>query len=206
MAINEVKNNFDVHSYTANIISSAGQKTSRQDAKAHTFAPLYGATGYGRTKAEAEYYKHFTEKYKGIKLWHTKLAKEAINDRLIKTPSGREFSFPDVIRRSNGSVSHFTQIKNYPVQSFATADIVPIVLLHIDKLLTHLKSCVVNTVHDSIVIDVHPEEEKQVIFLIKSVDNDLSNLIQSRWNIEFNVPLKLDLKIGNNWLDTKDVV
>ena len=206
VAINEVKNNFDVHSYTANIISSAGQKTSRQDAKAHTFAPLYGATGYGRTKAEAEYYKHFTEKYKGIKLWHTKLAKEAINDRLIKTPSGREFSFPDVIRRSNGSVSHFTQIKNYPVQSFATADIVPIVLLHIDKLLTHLKSCVVNTVHDSIVIDVHPEEEKQVIFLIKSVDNDLSNLIQSRWNIEFNVPLKLDLKIGNNWLDTKDVV
>ena len=206
VAINEVKNNFDVHSYTANIISSAGQKTSRQDAKAHTFAPLYGATGYGRTKAEAEYYKHFTEKYKGIKLWHTKLAKEAINDRLIKTPSGREFSFPHVTRRSNGSVSHFTQIKNYPVQSFATADIVPIVLLHIDNLLTHLKSCVVNTVHDSIVIDVHPEEEKQVIFLIKSVDNDLCNLIQSKWDIKFNVPLKLDLKIGINWLDTKDVV
>jgi len=206
VAINEVKNNFDVHSYTANIITSAGQKTSRQDAKAHTFAPLYGATGYGRTKAEAEYYKHFTEKYKGIKLWHTKLAKEAINDRLIKTPSGREFSFPHVTRRSNGSVSHFTQIKNYPVQSFATADIVPIVLLHIDNLLTHLKSCVVNTVHDSIVIDVHPEEEKQVIFLIKSVDNDLCNLIQSKWDIKFNVPLKLDLKIGINWLDTKDVV
>jgi hypothetical protein len=27
-----------------------------------------------------------------------------------------------------------------------------------------------------------------------------------RWGIVFNVPLELESKIGNNWLDTKDVV
>ena len=73
-AMEEVTNGFDVHAYTAKIISEAGQVTSRQDAKAHTFAPLYGATGYGRTPAEASYYEHFTEKYKGIAKWHRNLA------------------------------------------------------------------------------------------------------------------------------------
>ena len=206
VAINEVKTGFDVHSYTADIITSAGQNISRQDAKAHTFAPLYGATGYGRTAEEAQYYKHFTKKYKGVEVWHTKLAKEAITTKKIVTPSGREFSFPSVSRRRNGSVTNFTQIKNYPVQSFATADIVPIALLYIDKLLNPLQSCIVNTVHDSIVIDVHPEEQKQVLFIIQNTNNFLPTLINQRWNIDFNVPLELEAKIGNNWLDTHNVV
>ena len=206
VAIEEVSTGFDVHSYTAKVITDAGQPTTRQDAKAHTFAPLYGATGFGRTPAEAAYYTHFTEKYEGIGLWHTRLAKEAINTRKITTPSGREFSFPDVVRKHNGRVSHFTQIKNYPVQSFATADIVPIALLHIDKLLDGMQSCVVNTVHDSIVIDVHPDEERQVIDLINQTNNELPDLIKLRWGIDFNVPLLLESKIGDNWLDTKDVI
>ena len=205
VAIEEVRNGFDVHSYTAKVISDAGQPTSRQDAKAHTFAPLYGATGYGRTKAEAAYYEHFTEKYKGVAAWHSRLAKEAIETQKITTPSGREFSFPDVVRNASGRVSHFTQIKNYPVQSFATADIVPVSLLHIDKLLKGMKSCIVNSVHDSIVIDVHPLEEADVINIIENTNDVLNELIALRWGVDFNVPLLLEAKIGPNWLDVKDV-
>jgi len=205
VAIEEVSTGFDVHAYTAEVITNAGQPTNRQDAKAHTFAPLYGATGYGRTKAEAEYYKHFTEKYQGVADWHSRLAKEALNTRKITTPSGREFAFPDVVRKSTGRVSHFTQIKNYPVQSFATADIVPIALLHIDELLKGMQSCIVNTVHDSIVIDVHPNEESQVINIIDETNNVLPQLIAARWGVDFNVPLLLEAKIGPNWLDTMDV-
>ena len=205
VAIEEVSTGFDVHSYTAEVITNAGQPTSRQDAKAHTFAPLYGATGFGRTQAEAAYYEHFTDKYTGVASWHSKLAKEAISTQKIVTPSGREFSFPNVIRKANGRVSYFTQIKNYPVQSFATADIVPIALLHIDKLLDNMQSCVVNTVHDSIVIDVHPEEEQGVVDIINRTNEELPNLITLRWGITFNVPLLLESKIGPNWLDTKDI-
>jgi DNA polymerase-1 len=205
VAIEEVSTGFDVHSYTAKVITDAGQPTNRQDAKAHTFAPLYGATGYGRTKAEAEYYTHFTDKYQGVAAWHSRLAKEAIATKKITTPSGREFAFPDVIRKHTGRVSHFTQIKNYPVQSFATADIVPIALLYIDGLLKGMKSCIVNSVHDSIVIDIHPDEEAQVINAINETNNALPYLITQRWGVEFNVPLLLEAKIGPNWLDTKDV-
>ena len=205
VAINEVSTGFDVHAYTSKVITDAGQPTSRQEAKAHTFAPLYGATGFGRTTAEAEYYTHFTEKYKGIGVWHSRLAKEAINTGYITTPSGRQFAFPDVVRKTNGRVSHFTQIKNYPVQSFATADIVPVALLHIEKLLDSMQSCVVNTVHDSIVIDVHPDEEQRVIQIIQDTNKVLPDLITTRWGLVFNVPLELEAKIGPNWLDTKDV-
>jgi DNA polymerase I-like protein with 3'-5' exonuclease and polymerase domains len=205
VAIEEVSTGFDVHAYTAKVITDAGQPTSRQDAKAHTFAPLYGASGYGRTAAEAAYYTHFNEKYKGVATWHSRLAKEAVNTRRISTPSGRQFAFPDVVRRANGTVSFFTQIKNYPVQSFATADIVPIALLHIDKLLQGMHSCVVNSVHDSVVIDVHPDEERQVIDIIAQANEALPSLITSRWGVVFNVPLLLEAKIGDNWLDVVDV-
>ena len=205
VAMDEVSTGFDVHSYTAKVITDAGQPTDRQTAKAHTFAPLYGATGFGRTPAEAEYYNHFTEKYKGIAAWHSRLAKEAMTTGMITTPSGRQFAFPDVKRKSSGRVTNFTQIKNYPVQSFATADIVPVVLLYIDDLLENMKSCIVNTVHDSIVIDVHPDEEQAVIDIIQSTNDELPHLIARRWGVNMNVPLLLEAKIGPNWLDTKDV-
>jgi DNA polymerase I-like protein with 3'-5' exonuclease and polymerase domains len=91
------------------------------------------------------------------------------------------------------------------VQSFATADIVPIALLHIDKELKDLRSCIVNTVHDSIVIDVHPNEEQAVLTVIDSTNDKLKSIIDNRWNVNFNVPLLLEAKIGPNWLDTKDV-
>ena len=194
VAIEEVSTGFDVHAYTAKVITDAGQPTDRQTAKAHTFAPLYGATGFGRTPAEAAYYEHFTDKYQGVARWHSALAKEALSTGIIKTPSGREFAFPDVVRKASGRVSHFTQIKNYPVQSFATADIVPVALIHIDDLLSEMQSCIVNSVHDSIVIDVHPDEEEKVINIIEQTNNVLSELITTRWGITFNVPLLLGVK------------
>jgi DNA polymerase I-like protein with 3'-5' exonuclease and polymerase domains len=133
------------------------------------------------------------------------LAKEALETGKISTPSGREFSFPDVQRRMNGTVSFFTQIKNYPVQSFATADIVPIVLIHMENLLANYKSCIVNSVHDSVVVDIHPDEITQVLYLIKLLNSSLQSIVERQFNIEFNVPLLLEAKIGDNWLDTKDV-
>ena len=206
-AIEEVTTGFDVHSYTAKVITDAGQRISRQDAKSHTFAPLYGASGFGRTPAEAAYYEQFTKKYSGIARWHKELAREALGTGKIRTPSGREFSFPDVVRRSNGSVTYFTQIKNFPVQSFATADIVPISLIYIDKMLgiNQMQSCIVNTVHDSIVIDVHPNEKEKVLRVIKAANDSLITIVNRKWNIDFNLPLLLEAKIGDNWLDTVDV-
>ena len=204
-AIKEIEDGFDVHSYTAQVITDAGQPTSRQEAKAHTFAPLFGATGYGRSKAEAAYYKQFVDKYKGIASWHSRLGNEAVNEGKITNVSGRQYAFPDVIRRENGTVSHFTMIKNYPVQGFATGDVVPVVLIELDRLLRPMNSCLVNSVHDSMVIDTHPDEIDDVLGTIDLINTNLNGMIQKEYNIKVNVPLLLESKIGDNWLDTKDV-
>lgn len=204
-AMDEIATGFDVHSYTAQVISDAGQPTSRQEAKAHTFAPLFGATGYGRSKAEQAYYEHFTQKYKGVAAWHKNLADEAIRFNKITNVSGRQYAFPDVTRRSNGSVSHFTMIKNYPVQGFATGDVVPVVLNEMHKRLQSMQSCLVNTVHDSMVIDIHPDEVQQVINMVNDMNDGLADLVAKTYGVQMNVPLLLEAKIGDNWLDQKDV-
>ena len=204
-AIREIETGFDVHSYTAQVITEAGQQTSRQEAKAHTFAPLFGATGYGRSKAEAAYYHHFVEKYRGVAAWHKNLGEEAIRFQKITNISGRQYAFPDCKRRDNGMPSHFTMIKNYPVQGFATGDVVPVVLNRLHELLQPLQSCVVNSVHDSMVVDVHPDEEQKVLHIIQLLNNGINDLVEDKYGIKMNVPLLLEAKIGPNWLDTVDV-
>ena len=204
-AMKEVETGFDVHAYTAKVITDAGQPTSRQEAKAHTFAPLYGASGYGRTPSEASYYTHFNEKYKGIARWHNKLANEAMATNRIQTPSGRQYEFEYMQRRKNGTVSNFTMIKNYPVQGFATGCIVPVVLMEFEKELDTMQSCLVNTVHDSIVIDIHPDEVDKVKATVIKINSNLHDIIYNYYGIDFNVPLLLEAKLGNNWLDTKDI-
>ena len=205
VAMKEIETGFDVHSYTAKVISDAGEPTSRQDAKAHTFAPLFGATGYGRTKAVAAYYEHFNDKYPGIAAWHKKLANEAMRFQKITNKSGRQYAFPDVTRRKNGGVTHFTMIKNYPVQGFATGDVVPVVLNRLHELLQPLQSCVVNSVHDSMVVDVHPDEKEKVLFIIETLNRDIVKMVEDTYDVHMNVPLLLEAKIGPNWLDTVDV-
>lgn len=174
VAKEEIDTGFDVHSYTAKIINDSGQKITRQEAKAHTFAPLFGATGFGRSKAEASYYQQFTEKYLGIAKWHTKLANEVMAKGMVTTPTGRQFAFPNSQRRKGGGITHFTAVKNYPVQSVST-DIVQLTLLLVESEMRklQLKSLIVNTVHDSIVVDVHPNEETEVKNCIKTVEKIL---------------------------------
>jgi DNA polymerase I-like protein with 3'-5' exonuclease and polymerase domains len=68
-----------------------------------------------------------------------------------------------------------------------------------------MQSCVVNSVHDSIVIDVHPDEIQKVTTVIHEVQSQLVDLINKKWDIDFNVPLALEAKMGVNWLEQKDV-
>ena len=135
-----------------------------------------------------------------------KLGEEALRYNKITTPSGRQFAFPDVERRMNGQPTHFTKIKNFPVQSFATGDIVPVVLLELDKRLELLQTSIVNSVHDSVVLDIHPHEKEYVLQIIADLNKDLDQIIEEAFDIKMNVPMLLEAKIGPNWLDLEDVI
>ena len=196
----DIKNKIDVHQYTADIIG-----VSRQDAKAHTFKPLYG--GVTGTEDEKRYYTKFLEKYKDIKKWHEELQSEAIRFKRVKLPTGREYAFPYAERTPWGGSTYGTQIKNYPVQGFATADIVPLACINISKLMKKqkVKSLLVNTVHDSIVADVYPGEEDVMSNIFKQGTADVIPALKEYYKINFNVPLDTELKIGYDWLNMKEV-
>lgn len=204
-AIADILNNVDVHQQTADWITNAGQEMGRQAAKIRTFRPLYGGTS--GTTAEQAYYALFFKKYDGIFEWHNELLQLAIDNKYIKTPSTREYAFPFAERQRNGGVSFHTQIKNYPVQGFATGDILPITMIELYKLMKKhkVKSKIVLTVHDSIVVDVYKGEKDAMIQLFKEAFANTIPALKERFGIDFNVPLDFDLEIGYNLLKKEKV-
>ena len=197
----DIEDKLDVHSYTAKIIG-----VSRQEAKAHTFKPLYGGT-FG-TENEMRYYKNFLVKYNGVEKWHRKLQESAVVEKKITLPSGREYSFPYAKFTKYGNVTGATAIKNYPVQGFATADLLPLALINLKKRLdsSDLKCKIVNTVHDSIVLDVPKDEKEQAINLLRESMLSLKHECKERFNINLDMPIEVELKIGTNWLDLEGVL
>jgi DNA polymerase I-like protein with 3'-5' exonuclease and polymerase domains len=55
------------------------------------------------------------------------------------------------------------------------------------------------------VVDVHPDEEQQVLDIIELLNKNINDLVEETYNVTMNVPLLLEAKIGPNWLDTVDV-
>ena len=204
-AINDIIDGRDVHQYTADVLTKNGQKTSRQDAKTHTFKPLYGGTS--GTKAEKAYYKKFLNRYIDIKEWHDKLIDLACTHKKLILPTGREYHFPWAFRNSFGMAEGATKIKNYPVQGFATADIVPMATVALAKLYTEnkLKSLIINEVHDSIVTDTYPGEEELVADLKVKAMTGVVEELEDRFGYKFLVPLKVEVKNGTNWLNMEVV-
>ena len=196
----DIQNKVDIHQFTADVIG-----VSRQEAKGHTFNPLYG--GMSGTESEKKYYKEFLVKYKDIAKWHDQLESDAINYKVVSLPSGREYAFPFARRMPWGSSSNSTQVKNYPVQGFATADIVPLTCIAVDNLMVQnkVKSLLINTIHDSVLIDVHPNEEDMIIDIVKKGARNVVPMMKEHYDIDFNVPLDTDVKVGYNWLEMREV-
>ena len=55
------------------------------------------------------------------------------------------------------------------------------------------------------VIDVHPHETNTVVSIIKDLNNDMVDIIDKKYAMKMRVPLVLDVALGKNWLDVKEV-
>ena len=197
-AIQDILEGVDVHQNTANVIGC-----SRQDAKAHTFKPLYG--GMSGTDEEKKYYAYFRKRYKGITEWQERTEDTAISTSFVTLPSGRQYYFEGIKRASWGGSNFYTQVRNYPVQGFATGDIVPVACIDIYNSMKNMRTRLINTVHDSIIIDVHPKEVDSVLNKLKKACDGITQSINKRYDINFNVPLDYEIKKGHNWLDLKRI-
>lgn len=215
VALADIRNpEFDAHYQTAEIILKAVRaaisKDQRSDIKPFTFKPLYG--GMSGTVDERAYYRFFQEKYNGIYRAQEAWTYVVLRDKVLVTEWGLKFYWPDTklevsSRGGKGYIKNRTSIFNYPVQSFATAEIIPIALVytwHYFRAL-RLKGFLVNTVHDSVIAEIPPEEEDVFREICEYCFTSLVfNFLSRVYGVRFTVPLGTETKVGSHWSKGKE--
>lgn len=195
----------DVHTFTAQTLTAAGQKTDRQTAKSHTFKPLYG--GQSGTKAERAYYEAFRKKYPGIAQAQRDWQLEVLRTGSLRLASGLRLYFPGTRVSHDGYITNSTQICNYPVQSLATAEITLIAITYLWHAMTrrNMEGFMVNTVHDSVICEI-PEHETELLYElgVKAFTEDVYKYLHQVYNLKFNFPLGIGFKVGDYWSEGKE--
>ena len=205
VATQAIVNNLDVHTDTMNVLCDAGQPTTRQEAKPHTFKPLFG--GQSGTKAEVAYYKWFAAHYSGIAKAQQQWIDRCQRTKEVNMIHGFTFFFPECHMSSTGYVQNSTNIKNYPVQHFATAEIIPIAVVYMWHAMKYMESFLVNTIHDSVISEVHPDEHDEFREYSKhAFTTCVYHYLKKVYGVEFNVPLGIGVKIGEPHWGTGDEV
>ena len=209
--IEDILSGKDVHKQTAAIISQKPVETiskeERQGAKAYTFAPLYGGLGMSEPPHVQKYFQEYFNIYKGLASWHQRLMDGVLRTGIVQIPSGRQFYFPDAKRLRSGRITNSTAVVNYPVQSFATADIVPLSCIRALRFFNEnrLKSKLILTVHDSIVVDVFPGEKYDVVTGLTWAMREVSEELKERFDYTTVLPLDIEMEAGSNWMETSGV-
>jgi DNA polymerase I len=204
--IQEIVDGVDMHTDNQNRFGLP----SRLIAKVLNFRILYGGNEFSfandpeftAISKSKEYWKevidNYYTKYKGIAQWHTKLIREAVETGKVVSPTGREYIFT----KYDGKIRD-TQVKNYTVQGTG-ADIMALARVSFFNRLKKLdyKNCLlVNTVHDSIVLDVCPKsvDVNKIITTMHEVFDDLPKNFQKMFGVEFNVPMACEVQTGMDW-------
>lgn len=213
VAASDIAEGFDVHSFTASILNDVSvewmlankdrdpvAKQYRQEAKADTFKPLYGGSS-GSEKQQA-YYRAFKEKYRGVADAQQEWIDTVLTQKKLVTQSGLIFYWPDTRMTQSGYVTNTTSICNYPVQSLATAEIIPIAVTYMWHRMkaAGLKAFIINTIHDSVITEEPPEEVAKINDIAnQAFAGDVYNYLRKVYNIDFTVPLAVDNQSNNHW-------
>ena len=196
----DILSGVDVHELASSVL-----KITRQDAKAETFRPLYG--GQGDTPARRRYAKAFRTKYSGIAKTQEGWTYEVLKTKQLVTPWGLRYYWPDCKVVGDGYINHTTSIYNYPVQGLATAEIIPIAVVYIWHRMkaAGMLGFLVNTIHDSIIAEIPPEEvELFRSIVVQGLTTDVYSYLHIVYNLEFDVPLGVGLKIGKFWTEAEE--
>lgn len=131
-----------------------------------------------------------------------------------ESPLGRLYVFfeqdpPEWMRDGTPNFSP-TQMKNYPVQGSATADIMAVfrARLYRKLLRSPIRNAIllVNTVHDSIMADCKTVEAAlQLKLMIEETAAELPEIIAETWGLICPVPFKVETKIGPRWSELEKV-
>jgi DNA polymerase I-like protein with 3'-5' exonuclease and polymerase domains len=102
-----------------------------------------------------------------------------------------------------------TELKNYPVQGFATGDVVPHMVGYIVEKLAGApyadQALPIMTVHDSILFDVHEDVVDKFVNQCYNALKNTTKIVNDYFNIDLPIVLDVGCKVGLNWLDMKEI-
>ncbi len=211
--VSDIVGGHDVHRFTASVLNNCSEedvdKGQRQDAKPDTFKPLYGGTQ--GTKAQMKYYEAFRERYPGIASAQKGWVFEVLNsqDKALHTMWGMRYYWPYARVSSSGYVNITSSVYNYPIQALATAEIIPVAIVYFwhrladEGLTDYIK--IVNSVHDSVICEIHPDYVDQFEDLAIRIWHDVYRYLKLVYNLDFEtVPLGTGVTVGTHWNEGKE--
>jgi DNA polymerase I-like protein with 3'-5' exonuclease and polymerase domains len=164
-------------------------------------------TVYGGSKGTPEqerWYKGFRERYSDLAKVQSNWVAEVLHSRRLITPWGLRYYWPNATVSKTGYCNVTASVYNYPVQALATAEIIPVALVALWQSTKNLRAAgrlrVVNTVHDSVVIECAPDvvsELRQIA--LDSFGRDTYAYLKSVYGLDFDVALGCGIKIGSHW-------
>ncbi|MGH1395837.1 MAG: DNA polymerase I [Trichormus sp.] len=214
--------NEDIHTVTAKLVFDKEEITAdeRRIAKTINFGVIYGmgslkfsrSTGIDKTTAN-EFIKRFSDRYPQVFAYLEGVKKQAISQGYVETILGRrryfEFTTNSLrqLKGSNPADIDLSKLKNLgaydagllraaanaPIQG-SSADIIKIAMVQLHEVLQSYQARLLLQVHDELVFEVPPDEWEELQPQIKSVMEGAVNL---------SVPLLVEVKAGENWMETK---
>jgi len=205
--IEAFRSDYDIHSATAAKVFAVekDEVTSemRSAAKAINFGLVYGMGEFSLSqdlhisvKKAKEYIEDYLGSYPNVQKYMKDTVEFAKENGYVTTMFGRRRDIPE-IKASNFQTRSFGErvALNTPVQGSA-ADIIKLAMINVYKRLKNenLESKLILQVHDELIIEAPKGEVDKVCVLLREEMEQAAKL---------SVPLKVDMKVGRSWYDTK---
>jgi len=211
--IESYRNGIDLHTRTSSEIFDVPMEKvtgeMRNAAKAINFGLAYGLSKFGLAQrlkltedAAEDMIKKYFQRYKGIKKYLDRSARQAVVERFSRTVSGRKryYNLPDYehpdYKRMKASVER--EAKNAPIQG-ANADTIKEAMIYIvDRLdKSGLDAKLLLTVHDEVIVESHVDHAVGARHLVEQA-------IKDGFGKYFHlIPMETDALSGPCWLKGK---
>lgn len=199
----------DIHRYTASLIFNVDMKdvedSMRSSAKTVNFGVLYGMGPFSLAKsldisneAAKDFIKAYFDRYPRVKKYLDGTIEGARKNGFVTTYFKRRRYIPEILSK-DVRVKNFAERTaiNAPIQGTAS-DIIKIAMNRIDEKLRkkNFESKMISQVHDELLFEGPKTELKS---LAKLVADEMQGAV------EFDVPMRVSMKAGPNWLDMEEV-
>ena len=195
----------DIHRITASQVFGVPfdevTDLQRRNAKAVNFGIIYGISSFGLSqdlsisrKEASDYIEQYFKTYPKIKGYIDSMVEDAKKTGYSLTMFNRRRPLPE-LKSSNFMQRSFGErvAMNAPIQGTA-ADIIKLAMIRVYDALKKggYKSKLLLQIHDELLVETYPDEIEDVK---KIIEDGMKNAVK------LSVPLEIDMKQGNNWLE-----